>query len=139
MIHETLPSDVDLAKSMLGSGRSETEILAALASRGLDPPKAAALLDDLRHGRVPSTQLPFVTGPRRRRTDPAPPPWNADEPRKRSHRRKHRRSRIQWWFVVLLAVFACALVYAFLRMGADVSREAVDKAKHELPAGTGNK
>ena len=59
MIHEIVSSDVDFARGMMGSGHPDAEILAYLASRGLDPAKAAQLVVDLRHGRKPDTQLPL--------------------------------------------------------------------------------
>jgi len=62
MTHDILPSDVECAKAMLDSSHSDAEILAFLATRGIEPAKAGGLVDDLRHGRHPSVQLPFGLG-----------------------------------------------------------------------------
>jgi hypothetical protein len=63
MIHEIVSSDVEFARGMMDSGHPDTELLAYLATRGLDPAKAAQLVDDLRHGREPSAQLPYELRP----------------------------------------------------------------------------
>ena len=139
MIHDILPSDVDLARSLMDSGHSDAEILAQLASRGLDSAKAAALLDDLRHGRKPNAHVPLPPGsdgyrpPRKPRpAAPAAPPPVAS-PRRQSHRSSHRRGGVPWWFALLALAFIGALVYAFWQAGVHVTGEVINQNKHEIP------
>ena len=140
MIREILSSDVEFAQGMLSSSHSDAEILAYLTSRGIEPGKAADLLDDLRHGRKPTTQLAFLprvgrssaAGGSRPAVADAPP--TSETPRRHSHRRRtHRRQGVPWWFIILAAIFILALGYAFFEMGADDSSESVSAVKHELP------
>ena len=140
MIHEILSSDVEFAKGMLASSHSDAEILGYLASRGIEPAKAVELLDDLRHGRRPSTPLAFEVDTARSRAAEKGRPAGADAPaasesrRRHSHgRRRYRQPRMPWWFILLAVIFVLALGYAFFQMGSDVSSESVNKAKHELP------
>lgn len=139
MIHEILSSDVDFARGLIDSGHSDPEILASLASRGLDPAPAAQLLDDLRHGRKPSANLPFdfrpaspgAVGkrePAREEAHRAPPAH-----RHRSHRRKHKRSAISWWFIILIGIALFALGYVLVQTGKGLS---VDD-RHEIPPAPG--
>jgi hypothetical protein len=139
MIHEIVSSDVELARGMMDSGRSDTEILAYLASRSVEPAKAAQLVDDLRHGRQPSTQLPFEFRPaahhavagRRTATAEAQPAQPSH--RKRSGSGKHKRSAIPWWFVVLVAITLLALGYLLLGPGSSAPADAINNEKHEIP------
>ena len=135
MIHEILSSDVDFAKGLIDSGHSDPEILASLASRGLDPAQAAQLLDDLRHDRKPSANLPFDFRPAnpgavrtrdvaREESHRAPPAR-----RHRSRRGKHKRSGIPWWFIVLVCVAVFALGYVLVQTGRGISVDT----KHEIP------
>jgi hypothetical protein len=139
MIHEILPTDVEFAKAMLHSSHSDAEILACLASRGLEPTKAAALVDDLRHGRTPTVQLPFAAGqsppaansrplPAVRHTAPQPPP-----PQSRPHKHSHRRGGLPWWFVLLILIFVGALGYVLCEAGGCMSKVTVPHDRHELP------
>jgi hypothetical protein len=139
MIHEILSSDVEFAKAMLDSSHSDAEILAYLTSRGIEPAKAAGLLDDLRHGRKPSTQLAYVlgagitpaTGGPRPAGANAPP--TSETPRRHSHKgRTHQRLGVPWWFILLALIAIVALGYAVFEMGTDASSESVNKVKHEL-------
>ena len=139
MIREILSSDVEFAKGMLASSHSDAEILGYLTSRGIEPAKAVELLDDLRHGRQPNTPLAFEAGttrsPAAERGGPAKAhaPVAFESPRRHSHgRRRYKQLSVPWWFVFLAAIFILALGYAFLQMGADASRESVNKVKHEL-------
>jgi hypothetical protein len=143
MIHEILASDVELARSLIAANHSDAEILAQLASRGVESAKATGLLDDLRHGRRPSTQLPIPPGSdgyhhsRKRRAAPAVAPQTLDPPRRRSHRGSHGPSGVPWWFVLLALVFIGALAYAFWQMGLQATGEAVIQDRHEIPAAPG--
>ena len=140
MISEILTSDVEFARGMLSSNHSDTETLAYLTSRGIEPVKAANLLDDLRHGREPSAQFayalgvrmsPSAGGPRSAGADALP---TSETPRRHAHRKRtHQRPGVPWWFILLALIFIAALGYAIFEMGADASSESVNKAKHELP------
>ena len=139
MIHDIVSSDVDFARGMIDSSHSDAEILAYLASRGIEPAKAAHLVDDLRHGRHPSAQLPFVPPPGGHRAVGGPGFARAEAHhehhahRHHSHSGKHRRSVIPWWFVMLALIFLGALVYALLEAGTHVSKQGIDQDKHEIP------
>jgi hypothetical protein len=143
MIHEILSSDVEFARGMIDSSHSDAEILASLTARGLEPAKAAGLLDDLRHGRKPSAQLAFVPGPVDSLTTKGPQPagatapWSPEPPRKRLHRRRHHRNSVPWWFILVVLIFTGALGYAFLQLHAYLLKESADKVKHELPSAPG--
>jgi len=140
MIREILSSDVEFAQGMLEASHSDAEILASLAARGLEPAKAAGLLDDLRHGRKPRAQLAFVPGPVIPRAAKGLEPAGASairspEPsRKRLHRKKHRRKGIPWGFILVALIFIGALGYTLIQLQAYLSRESADKIRHELPA-----
>ena len=65
MSHETSASDIEFAQGMLKAGCSDAEVLASLSSRGIEPAKAAELLDEVRHDRTPSrdgTEAPGRSG-----------------------------------------------------------------------------
>jgi hypothetical protein len=132
MIHEILPSDVEFARGMLDSARSDAEILSFLASRGIEPAKAAELLDDLRHGRTPDVPVAFMLGQRHEPADAVRSPLPAAQPH-RAHGRKHRHRSFPWWFVLLLGIFLLALGYAFFEAGSGVVGERLDQDKHEIP------
>jgi hypothetical protein len=139
MIREILASDVEYAQGMLEAHHSDPEVLASLTSRGVEPAKAAELLDDLRHGRKPNAQLGFV--PRARRspvtTQPRPArmdaPSSSESPHRHHHRTAHKRGGLPWWFVLLLVTFLLALAYAFVEMETRLSNESLDNARHEIP------
>lgn len=139
MIREILSSDVEFAQGLLSSSRSDAEILDYLTLRGIEPAKAADLLDDLRHGRKPSAQLAFLPGARGSFSTSQPRPARADAPptpetpHKHTHRGSHQRKGVPWWFILLVVLFILALGYAFVEMGSDAAKESVGKAKHELP------
>lgn len=143
MIHDLLSSDVDFARGMIDSSHPDAEILAYLASRGVEPSKASQLVDDLRHGRHPSAPLPFM--PRPVGHGSVGGPGFAREGthrqhhahRRRSHSGKHRRSVIPWWFLMLVFVFLGALVYALFQAGAHLSKQGIDQYKHDLPSAPG--
>jgi hypothetical protein len=59
MTHDILQSDIALATRLMGEHRSNEEILRALKYRGVDPAKAAKLLDDLHSGRKPEIRPPL--------------------------------------------------------------------------------
>jgi hypothetical protein len=140
MIHEILSSDVEFAKGMLDASHSDAEILGYLASRGIDPAKAAELLDDLRHGRKPNTPMtlvPHAPGPTAAErggpvgADAFP---GSESRRRHSHgRRRYKQPRMPWWVILLAAIFILALAYAFFEAGSEASKESVSKVKHELP------
>ena len=143
MIHEILPSDVELARGMLDSSHSDAEILAYLASRGIEPSKAAELVDDLRHGRTPTTQFPYGPGAAARRATVEPRAADRqahqtpDSPPRHSHRRKHKRSAIPWWFVLLVLIFIFALGYILFEAGREVTSKGIQQDRHELPPAPG--
>lgn len=143
MIHEILPSDVELVRGMLEASHSDAEILANLASRGIEPAKAAELVDDLHHGRTPSTQCPYelaATGRRQTlRTEATDPqvPQKPDSPHVRSHRKAHKRSIIPWWFTVLALIFILAIGYALFEAGRAVSHSGMQQDRHELSPAPG--
>jgi hypothetical protein len=143
MIHEILAADVEFARSMINSSHSDAEILAYLASRGLDPTQAAQLVDDLRHGRQPSVQLPVVPFPASHHTPRGTRGAGTHlhheyhPPRPQSRSGRHRRSGIPWWFVLLVLIFGGALLYAFLEGGKEASKDAVNYQRHEVPAAPG--
>ena len=140
MIHEILTSDVEIARGMLSSNHSDTETLAYLTSRGIEPVKAANLLDDLRHGREPSAQFAYALGVRMSpsaggpRSDGADALPTSETPMRHAHRKRtHHRLGVPWWFILLALVFIAALGYAFFEMGAGASSESISNVKHELP------
>ena len=143
MIHEILPSDVELARGMLDASHSDAEILANLASRGIEPAKAAELVDDLRHGRTPRTECPYQLAATGRRQKPRPEatdpqvPQKPDSPHGRSHRKPHKRSAIPWWFAVLALIFILAIGYALFEAGRAVTRSGMQQDRHEIPAAPG--
>ena len=139
MIHDILSSDVDFAKGMMNASHSDAEILVYLASRGLEPANAAHLVDDLRHGRKPSVRLPSefrpaghsAVGGRGLANKEAAPAQHSHP--SRSGSRKHRRSDIPWWFIILAGIALLAFGYVFFGSGTRVSRDAVDLEKHQIP------
>ena len=99
MTHDILQSDIALATRLMGDQRPDEEILRALVYRGVDPAKAAKLLDDLHSGRKPEVRPPLpseMTLPRHPRSsstaretsresstrsqEPAPPPEPPQRP-----------------------------------------------------------
>ena len=139
MIHEILTSDITFAQGMMNSGHPDAEILAYLASRSLDPAKAALVVDDLRHGRKPKAQLPSdilsvghnaAGGPATANRN-APPAQHSHH--KRSGSRKPRGSGIPWWFVILFLIAAIAFGYVFMEAGSSLSTDGANTEKHELP------
>ena len=139
MIHEILSSDIDFARGMMDSGHPDTEILGYLASRGLEPAKAAQMVDDLRHGRKPNVRLPAeflpaghsAAGRKVTANKEATPVAPAHQ--KRSGSRKHKRSAIPWWFILLAVIALLALGYVLLESGGNLSTDAINQNKHELP------
>jgi hypothetical protein len=140
MIHEIVSSDVDFARGLMDSGHSDTEILANLASRGVEPAKAAQLVEDLRHGRKPSAQLPSEFRPPGssavgdRRTARGEATQARHSHRRRSGSGKHQRSAIPWWFVILAGIALLALGYVLLETGTHLATEGVNQDKHEVPS-----
>ena len=139
MIREIVSSDVDFARGMMDSGHPDAELLAHLASRGLDPTKAAQLVDDLRRGRQPNARLPFELRPAGPSTTGSPDPLRGEaQPahhphRKRSGSRKHKLSAIPWWFLLLVGIALFALGYVLVQTGNGLATEGVNKDKHEIP------
>ena len=56
MTHDILQSDIELATRLRDEQRPDEQIISALVHRGIDPAKAAQLVDDLRNRRRPSVQ-----------------------------------------------------------------------------------
>ena len=74
MTHDILQSDIILATRLRGDQRPDEEIIQALVHRGVDPARAAKLLDDLHNGRKPEAQPPLpseITMTRRSRSKSA--------------------------------------------------------------------
>ena len=138
MIREVLPSDVEFARGMMGGHHSDAEILAILHSRGVEPGKAAQLLDDLQHGRKPETHLPYSAaslsaGPQtHHRTGAAVVHTPASSKSHHPHRSR-RGSGPSWWFLLLVVIFVWAIGYAFLHLGSDASQDVIQKVRHEVP------
>ena len=139
MIREILPSDVEFARGMINSSHSDAEILASLSLRGIEPARAAELVNDLRHGRQPIGDLSFLPPSgghrvqRQARATKNKAYWEEAASPKRSHTGKHRHAGTPWWFVLLILIFVGALVYAWLESGTQGSKDAVDESRHELP------
>ena len=139
MINEIVPSDVEFARELLNSNHTDAEILTHLASRGIQPAAAAALLDDLRHGRKPSVWQPPLSGQfrtrgasrRHPRGQAAPDPVPAS--RHSYHRQSRRNIGIPWWFVLLVLVFVFALGYALFEASRHIPEGTVGPDKHEIP------
>jgi hypothetical protein len=143
MMHEILPSDVVFAREQLSCARPDTEILAALAARGVERVKANQLLDDLHHGRTPDAQPPVVPQPR---GDDAVgscgaamggAPHRRHSHGRRSRRSRHHRSGIPWWFLIVACIALLALLYLLFEVGTSASRNAIDEDKHAVPSGSG--
>ena len=93
MTHDILRSDIDLATRLRDDQRPDHEIISALVHRGVDPGKAAQLVDDLRKGIKPTPQssIPMeMTLPRRSRAKNVPPGKEPAQP-SRSARTGSRR------------------------------------------------
>lgn len=123
---------------MFKASHSDAEILVHLTFRGIEPSKAARLVDDLRHGREPSAQLPFVPsvdgGPatERPRQAEAGAIQQAERLRRHSHSGTHKRKVVPGWFILLAVVFILALGYGMLELVNQLTRESADIVKHEL-------
>jgi hypothetical protein len=143
MIHEIVSSDVDLAMEMMASGQTDTEILASLASRGLDPAQAAGLMDDLHQGRKPKVKLPFELRPASQRAVNGQGTARENEPSERHPHRSHsgsgmhKRSTTPWWFIILLGITLVALGYILMEGGTQASREGINEEKHAIPPAPG--
>ena len=140
MIREIVPSDVDFAKGMLNSNRSDAEILASLTLRGLEPARASQLVADLRHGRRVASDLSFLPPPgthhgghAKASTAKSKPYWEQSVTPKRAHSGRHRRAATPWWLVFLIVVFVGALVYAWMNLGRQSAGDAATQRRHELP------
>ena len=139
MIHEVLPSDVELAQGMLNDSYSDAQILAALTSRSIEPVKAAQLVDDLRHGRPPRVQVSFALGSTTHRVTSGPTtpkddaPQTADSRPPHSRHRSHKRGSGSWWIALLVVIGLWALWYVWVKAGAEVSQDAIDFHKHQVP------
>jgi hypothetical protein len=139
MIHEILTSDIGFAQGMMDSGHPDAEILEYLASRSLDPAKAAQLVDDLRHGRKPKAQLPSELLPVGRSvvgglgTTKGEVQSAQHSHHQRSGSRRHKGSGIPWWFVILFLIAVLAFGYVFLEAGSGVATDGANIQKHELP------
>ena len=140
MSHETSASDIEFAQGMLNAGCSDAEVLASLTSRGIEPAKAAELLDEVRHDRTPSrdgTEAPGRSGSHhrhRRRRVSSHAHGRLESPSKHSYRgRKYKGPSGLWWFVPVALIFIIALVYAFVEVGADRSSQPAGRDQHRLP------
>jgi hypothetical protein len=66
MTHDILQSDIELAMRLRAGHLPEGEIIQTLVQRGIDPAKAAQLLEDLSQGRPVNATVPSEFNPRRR-------------------------------------------------------------------------
>jgi hypothetical protein len=74
MTNDILRTDIELATRLLEEKRPDDQIITALTFRGIDPARAAQVVDDLRNGREVKTQTVLSTGSglrRRSRTSDA--------------------------------------------------------------------
>lgn len=124
MTKAILETDIELAKSLLASDQSDDQVALALTRRGIHPPTAARLVDDLRNGRRVQPEMPapeWVAGrraSRRRRDDVAERPAHksAEAPKaSRSDRGRSRRSgkeepRSKAFVWLAGGIFACILI-----------------------------
>ena len=135
MTSDILMADLVYARELIKGGLSEPQIMTSLIARGVNPLQAAELMTDLRHGRDPKVKshhaigrTPLVPAPK-----PEAPDRTEDGPVPAPRPRRHRPSRIPWWAMILLVVFIWALWYAWLKTGAESSRELINHDKHALP------
>lgn len=139
MIHEILPSDVELAKGMLDASHSDQEILASLAARGIAPAKAVELVDTLRRGQTPHIPFPPGLPVARHRREASPRASHSSPPEKRhvsrehSHRNKLKASARWLWVVVVAVIFTVAIGYVLFQIVGVVSHMGVQRDIHELP------
>ncbi len=122
MTSDILQSDIELATRLRGDQRPDDEIISALTHRGVDPAKAAQLLDDLRNGKNVTGQSALAPelGLRRRSRTVSAAPASGERPPSRSPAAKHRspsappapreRARSKLSPGLLLALAAVALV-----------------------------
>ena len=125
MTNDILRTDIELATRLLEEKRPDDQIITALTFRGIDPGRAAQVVDDLRNGREVKTQTVLSTGSglgRRSRTRDASREASQDQssrsskveshPKAPRHgaARHHEKPRISWvvpaLVVVLVAVVA---------------------------------
>ena len=129
MTHDILQTDIDLATRLRDDQRPDEEILLALAHRGVDPAKAAQLVDNLRNGRAPVTPpiLPpeFARSRRSRsrsvaretvQSPPTPDPQAAPERERRARPASQGRKKFVavWWAAVALVGLTIAVVAVVL-------------------------
>jgi hypothetical protein len=133
MTHDILPSDVAFARGLLKGIQPDSEIINSLAARSIEPAKAAQLIDDLRHGRDPKVQMHFVLGVRPKEANPPATPQVPVTAPSAPRRKKHKRSRVSWWAIALGMIVLWAIWYAWLKLGADASRDLHELDKHRLP------
>jgi len=131
MIHEVLPSDVEYVKGMLDESHSDGEILASLAARGLEPAKAAELVDTLRHGQTPYIPFPPGLPVARHHSDVSGRASNSPTQGKRhvsrgnSHWEKPKSIARSFWVVVLAVSFAIAIGYVLLQIARELAHIGV--------------
>jgi hypothetical protein len=139
MIEEILPSDVEFARELLRGSRSEAEILAALASRGINSAQASQMLEDLRQGREPNSRSDLALGSKVRREEPdlemasAHPSHRSVSRHRHSRYHHHRQTGALWWFALLAIVFLWALCYIWLKLGSDPTRGEGDFDSDRAP------
>jgi hypothetical protein len=116
MTHDVLQSDIDLARKLIKEERQETEIIAALGLRGLEPTTATRLLDDLRNGRVADQPIQLVR--RSSRKIPVlPGEFNKRKPRRPSKpptRWSQKGRSVGFWVVVVCIVLSVLGAGAFV-------------------------
>jgi hypothetical protein len=147
MTHDILQSDINLAIRLKSDQRPDEEIIQALVQRGVDPVKAAQLLDDLRNGRNTNAgaPLPAEFGLARRsrsrsaaRRTGQSPPARSSEPDSRRERPtpptspRRKKPAVIWVVLASILILAIAVIGIVLfqrsRAGSDAATKQTPKA-----------
>ena len=115
MTEEILQSDIDLARKLITVGAADADIVQTLQYRGLDPQRAAQLVQDLRLGRTvhPDPDPALLSARSRQQPAPERPSQQVRPP---APVRETRRSRHFGWFPVIAgtSILLCIGVIAFV-------------------------
>jgi hypothetical protein len=119
MTHDILQSDIDLARKLLDSGRPVTEIVAALAHRGIDSSRAAQLVADLQSAKpvVPDKPIEIRLRPKPAEITGSDPGRSrrTELPAQRTDRSQSRRKADGFpWFTIIALTSAALCVAAFV-------------------------
>lgn len=129
MINDILQTDINLAKRLKSEQHTDQEIIKALVQRGVDPVKAAQLVDDLNNGRPLSAQPaapPEFTAERRSRSKARPPESESEgfapkngtessrEPRPQHKGRGGKKAPLMRYLlmaIIVMAIILAAVIY----------------------------